>query len=130
MPLFRHAVSAACCCTLFLTATLAQAADLWVARLQIDDGFALQTIQVVADSESACLDEVSSYRAVVAIAPCAPVTASTIIDDNTYGRGSGRRNPGTVQPDPGTSSGGSSSGGTASGAGSVLGGVGRVGGGG
>lgn len=113
-------------CTLMAVAAgSALAAEVWVADLQIDDGLALQTLQVVAPDEASCLEAVASYRDVVAIAPCRPVASSAIVDDNDYGRG--RRNPGTVQPDPGS---GSSSGGTAAGAGRGLGsGVGNIAGG-
>lgn len=105
----------------FMTGAVFAADTVWVSRLQIDDGFALQSVLVVAESEDACLAQVSSYRDVVAFEPCGPIASSAIVDDNDHGRG--RRNPGTVQPDPG-------SGGTAAGAGRGLSrGVGDIGGG-
>ena len=122
----RHAGMFSAALSLMTGAAFA-ADTVWVSRLQIDDGFELQNVLVVADSEGACLAQASSYRGVVAFEPCGPIASSAIVDDNDWGRGRGRRNPGTVQPDPGS---GSSSGGTAAGAGRGLGrGLGDIGGG-
>ena len=70
----------------------------WTALIALDDGgLDPQMIPVVADSEMHCLAALSSYRDVVVIEPCQPVsTASAITDPNDANRTS--KTPKPKQP--------------------------------
>lgn len=92
----------------------------WSALLAFDDGgLAPKMLNIVADSETVCLAELSSYRDAIVIEPCQPVLEpSAITDDNDYPRSGARPRP----RDDGA-------GGKGAGAGAGLGGVGHIGGG-
>jgi len=92
----------------------------WSALLAFDDGgLTPEMFRIVADSETACLAELSSYRDAISIEPCQPTPEpSAITDDNDYPRSGARPRP----RDDGA-------GGKGAGAGAGLGGLGHIGGG-
>ncbi len=68
----------------------------WAALIALDDGgLDPQRMPIVAGSETDCLAALSSYRDVVVIEPCHPVsTAAAITDDKDHAR----RRTGTRPP--------------------------------
>jgi hypothetical protein len=103
---------------LLLVTGFAYAEDIaWVGTISLDGR---ATVDIVDTTEAGCNAQVAAYRDVVVIESCRPVSPSAITDDNDHNRR--RRNPGNVQPNPG------SDGGSAAGAGRALGGVGNIGG--
>lgn len=97
---------------------LAVAADpQWSALLAFDDGPAPEMLRIAADSETACLAELSSYRDALLIEPCQPA-ASAITDPNDANRTA--KGPKPAQPSGG--GGGNTGGGTGSSGGGAGGG--------